>query len=153
MQEDNIIYKIIDDRESSEYFISEPPSEYQEEHDFTTLVAWQNAREVKLFFYSAIIPNLPSIEKYNLADQIRRAAISITANISEGYGRFHYRESVQYYRISRGSLYELKDHIISCNDLEYINADLLKDGIQLIEKAKISVNGFINYVNKKIKKN
>jgi four helix bundle protein len=152
LQEANIIYKIIANRDPSEYFIAEPNSEYAKDRDFVTLLAWQNARAVKLFFYNRIMPNLPAVEKYNLCDQIRRAAISITANISEGYGRFHYKESTQYYRISRGSLYELKDHLMSCHDLSYIDKTLFQDGIQLIEKAKISLNGYINFVNSKIPK-
>ena len=141
-----------EDWELTEDLIAEPSAGYNKEKDFTTLVAWQNAREVKLFFYNEIVPKLPAVEKYNLSDQIRRASISITANISEGYGRFHYKEGVQYYRISRGSLFELKDHLISCNDLEYIGKDLFQDGIQLIEKAKVSLNGFIKFVNSKVKK-
>lgn len=55
---------------------------------------------------------------------MRKASISVTANIAEGYGRFHYQELLQFFRIARGSLYELKDHLISCNDLSYIEADL-----------------------------
>jgi four helix bundle protein len=49
---------------------------------------------------------LPPHESYNLASQIRRAAISLTANIAEGYGRFHFKENVQSCRIARGSAYE-----------------------------------------------
>ncbi|MEA3287098.1 MAG: four helix bundle protein [Candidatus Marinimicrobia bacterium] len=151
-EEHNIIYKIADNSDSSDYFISEPNSGYDKDRDFTSLIAWQNAREVKLFFYNKILPKLPPVEKYNLCDQMRRAAISITANISEGYGRFHYKESAQYYRISRGSLYELKDHLMSCHDLSYIDEILFQDGLHLIEKAKISLNGFINFVNSKVRK-
>jgi len=119
--------------------------------DFTSLFAWKIACEVKLFFYDVVIPKLPKEENYNLKNQIRRASISVTANISEGYGRFHYKEGVQFYRISRGSLYELKDHLISCYDLKYIDENLLKEGIELIEKSKIALNGYIGYVKNKIK--
>ena len=92
-------------------------------------------------------------ETYNLNLQIRKAAVSITANIAEGYGRFHYQEGIQFYRISRGSLYELKDHLISCFDLQFINNEVLNDGLKLIEQAKTSLNGYISYVSKKNKKN
>jgi len=88
--------------------------------DFTSLDVWKKCREIKRLFYAEILPNLPHNEKYNLGDQIQRASISITSNIAEGYGRYHYQESVQFYRISRGSLYELKDHLISSLDLGYM---------------------------------
>ncbi|NOX85188.1 MAG: four helix bundle protein [Chlorobi bacterium] len=130
------------------YFVEEPKSGYNKERDFTSLICWQDARKVKLFFYKQIIPKLPEEEKFNLNIQIRKAAVSSTANIAEGYGRFHYQEGIQFYRISRGSIYELKDHLISSLDFEYITNHLFKQGIDLIETAKISLNGFINYSKK-----
>lgn len=125
---------------------------YNRNKDFTTLVAWKKCREVKLFFYRKIIPVLPDQEKYNLGNQIRRSAISVTANISEGYGRYHYQEGIQFYLISRGSLYELKDHLIRCLDLSYVSKNLFSEGIKLIEDAKKALNGYINYVKSKTKK-
>ncbi len=152
MAEESQYYQLIEEAFVQENTISEPQKGYQSESDFTALVAWQNAREVKLDFYKKVIPQLPASEKYGLISQIQRAAVSITANISEGYGRFHYKESVQFYRIARGSLYKLKDHLITCLDLDYVDKDLLLEGTQLIEKAKISLNGFINYVLSKYEK-
>ncbi|MDR8389751.1 four helix bundle protein [Aliifodinibius sp. S!AR15-10] len=78
------------------------------------------------------------------------AAISATANIAEGYGRFHFQEGIQFFRIARGSLYELKDHLISCFDLDYIDKHIFifDTGLSLIEKAKITLNGYIDYVKK-----
>ena len=139
------------DDEFQDESVAEPASEYSPYKDFTTLECWQKARKVKLFFYKEILPKLPLEEKYQLGNQIRNASISITANISEGYGRFHYKEGMQFYWISRGSLFELKDHLISCLDLGYIDQDIFKRGIELIESAKISLNGYINYVRNKIK--
>ena len=126
---------------------------YDSSRDFTTLDAWKKARLVKLFFYKEVIPKLTIEEKFNLNSQIRRAAISVTANISEGYGRYHYQEGIQFYRVARGSLYELKDHLTSCYDLGFISEDLLKKGFILIEDAKRTLNGYIKFVEsrKKIK--
>ncbi|MCK4358900.1 MAG: four helix bundle protein [Candidatus Cloacimonetes bacterium] len=124
---------------------------YNEHKDFVTLEAWKRCREVKNFFYKEIIPKLPIEEKYNLGTQIRKASVSITANIAEGYGRFHYQEAIQFYRISRGSLFELKDHLISCKDFNYITSDLINNGIELIESAKVTLNGYIKYVKGKVK--
>lgn len=124
---------------------------YNEHKDFVTLEAWKRCREVKNFFYKEIIPKLPIEEKYNLGTQIRKASVSITANIAEGYGRFHYIEGIQFYRISRGSLFELKDHLISCKDFNYVTKDLFNNGIKLIESAKVTLNGYIKYVKGKVK--
>jgi four helix bundle protein len=139
--------------EELDFKVNEPNEFYDTNRDFTTLKAWKKCREVKLFFYDKILPRLPKEEKYNLDIQIRKASISSTSNISEGYGRYHYQESIQFYRISRGSLYELKDHLLSCYDLIYIGNDLKVEGEQLIESAKVTLNGYINYVISKINKN
>ena len=140
-----------DDQSVSDNFmeVMEPMDSYNTGKDFTSLQAWQKAREVKLFFYKKILPKLPKEEKYCLDTQIRRAAVSTTANIAERYGRFHYQEGIQFYRISRASLYELKDHLISCLDLGYVKQELVDECIKLIEKAKITLNGYINYIKSK----
>ena len=136
------------DAENEFYTIEESTSYYDSKKDFTTLEAWKKARKVKLFFYNSVLPLLPSEERYGLNTQIRKASNSTTANIAEGYGRFHYQEGIQFYRIARGSLYELKDHLISCFDLKFIDKDLFKRGLELIEDAKITLNGYIGYVKK-----
>jgi four helix bundle protein len=137
-------------KDENDLLFNEPNEFYDDRKDFVTLEAWGKCREVKLFFYKNILPLLPKEEKYNLDNQIRRAAISTTANISEGYGRYHYKEGIQFYRISRGSLYELKDHLISCYDLGYISNELNLEGEALIESAKRILNGYINFVRTKI---
>lgn len=125
---------------------------YDAKRDFTTLKAWKKARKLKLYFYSDVLPLLPAEEKYGLNSQIRRTSVSTTANIAEGYGRFHYQEGVQFYRISRASMYELKDHLITCFDLKYVDRKVFDQGIDLIEDAKKTLNGYIRYVkNKKAK--
>lgn len=116
--------------------VNESGEGYSADKDFTTLKAWIKCKEVKLFFYKDVLPNLPSEEKFNLDIQIRKASVSTTANIAEGYGRFHFQEGIQYYRISRGSLYELKDHLISCYDFNYVGREVLDKGLPLIEEAK-----------------
>ena len=135
--------------DSEELRIADAGGTYNASKDFTSLDAWKRCRDVKLFFYSEIIPKLPNGEKYNLDPQIRKAAISVTANIGEGYGRYHFQEGIQFYRIARGSLYELKDHLISCLDLKYIDRQLFDQGNERLELAKRALNGFINFVRKK----
>jgi four helix bundle protein len=132
----------------NEHIFEEAAGGYNEQKDFTSLICWKNERNLKLFFYQKIIPKIPEHEKFNQINQIKRAAVSATANITEGYGRFHYQEGIQFYRFSRGSIYELKDHLFSCNDFGYIEIPLFEEGIKLIETTKISLNGFIKYVEK-----
>lgn len=136
---------IIDHKDASK--VEDVFVKYNSQKDFTTLDAWKKARLVKLFFYKEIIPHLPVEEKFNLNMQIRKAGVSGTANISEGYGRYHYQEGIQFYRISRGSIYELKDHLISCYDFEFISKTVFEKGISLIEDAKVTLNGFIKFVS------
>jgi four helix bundle protein len=97
---------------------------------------------------SELVKTFPTIEKYRLTDQITRAARSATSNIAEGYGRFHYKENIQFCRQARGSLYELIDHIIIANDEGYISQEE-----QISLKAEIRsclaiLNGYINYLLK-----
>lgn len=132
--------------------ICESFEEYRSEKDFTSLTCWKKCQNVKLFTYKHIISEIPKFEKENLGEQIRKAAVSCTANIAEGYGRFHYQEGLQFYRIARGSLYELKDHLISCRDLQLIQTDTFDKGIEKIEEAKKVLNGYIRFVKDKTKK-
>lgn len=136
------------DNENVHFTVEEESTSYDKGRDFTFLKAWRKAREVKLFFYDKVLSKLPNEENYQLGNQIRNAAVSSTANIAEGYGRFHYQEGIQFYRIARGSLYELKDHLITCNDLGYIKTKLFKEGLFLIEESKKILNGYINFVKK-----
>jgi four helix bundle protein len=125
--------------------------DYRLDKDFQSLDAWKKCRKVKLYFCNKILSKLPAEEKFNLNIQIRKTSISITANIAEGYGRYHFKEGIRFYRISRASLYELKDHLISCVDLNYINDEEFVIALNLIESAKTTLNGFIKFVGNKIK--
>ena len=73
---------------------------------FETLDVWRKGRELRIVIRNLTI-TFPREEKYRLADQMIRASRSVTNNIAEGYGRFHYQENIQYCRQARGSLYEL----------------------------------------------
>lgn len=70
---------------------------------------------------SILAKTFPIEEKYRLIDQIIRSSRSVTANIAEGDGRFHYQENTQFCRDARGSLKETLDHLICAFDEEYIS--------------------------------
>jgi len=95
-----------------------------------------------------LIKKFPEEERFALTDGMRRASYSITENIAEGYGRYHFQENIQFCRQSRGSLYEIKDQLISAYDSSYISNEELLEGKELITKAMALINGYINYLNK-----
>ena len=114
---------------------------------FEDLEVYKAARKVRGRVYK-LATLLPEQEKYALAQQMRRAAVSLTSNIAEGYGRHHRQEGTQFCRQSRGSLYELVDQVGVCVDEGYAKAehvqDLRKD---MVELARL-LNGYIAYLQK-----
>ena len=117
-------------------------------YGFEDLEVYQRAREFRKKMY-AIARKLPSEEKFNLVSQIRRAALSVTNNIAEGHGRFHYLENIHFLLQSRGSLQELVDDLITCEDETYCpdsNLGLLKDEAYVLLR---SINGYIAFLRKK----
>ena len=114
---------------------------------FEDLECWKACTEFRRFI-RILIKKLPIDEKYELVSQMKRASRSITNNIAEGYGRFHFKENAQFSRQSRGSLYELKDDLIIALDEEYITDEEYQEGIQKFEKCVLLLNGYINYLIK-----
>ena len=80
---------------------------------------------------------------------LRRAARSTTRNIAEGFGRFHFKENIQFCRISRGSLFEIKDDLIICMDEKKVSEKEIEEGLRLVKEAIHSINGYIKYLNSK----
>ena len=115
-------------------------------NSFEDLECWKSCRETKNYV-AKIIKKFPDYEKYALTDGMRRASRSITENIAEGFGRFHYQENIQFCRISRGSLFELMDQFITALDEKYINENEYKIGRDMLEKSKNILNGYIKYLN------
>lgn len=87
---------------------------------FEELECWKACKIIKDDITKAI-KRFPDAEKYDLTDNMKRAARSTTRNIAEGFGRFHYKENIQFCRISRGSLFELIDDLITAKDEGYID--------------------------------
>ncbi|MGC9995540.1 MAG: four helix bundle protein [Terriglobia bacterium] len=110
--------------------------------DFKDLEVWQTARQLRREMYG-VAKSLPDVEKFGLASQIRRAAVSVTANIAEGYGRFGYQENAQMCRQARGSLYELRDHLTTCVDEGYLGIADAKRLDALIHSVTRLLNGYL----------
>ena len=114
---------------------------------FEDLECWKACNDFRKFIRN-ITKKLPAEEKYELISQMKRASRSVTNNIAEGYGRFHYKENTQFCRQSRGSLYELKDDLIIALDEKYIKNEEFNEGLQKFEKSVLILNGYINYLVK-----
>lgn len=89
--------------------------------DFTDLETWKKAHELALMIYKAT-EKFPKSEAFGLISQMQRAAISITSNIAEGFGRQTIKEKIQFYYQAQGSLTEVKNQLILSKDLNYIYA-------------------------------
>jgi four helix bundle protein len=119
--------------------VSQVPKKVQ---DFTDLVTWKTARILRTNIYK-MCREFPKNETFELSSQMRRAAVSVTANLAEGYGRFSYQENMQFCRQSRGSVYELREHLTTALDAGYITLDQYKEyDRQAISVAKL-INGYI----------
>lgn len=115
---------------------------------FEDLECWKAARELRIFAAQNIISKFSIEEKYALTSQLRRSSRSISDNIAEGYGRFHYQENIQFCRIARGSLHESLNQVITARDENYIEEDLLQQFRERFERIKAILNGYINYLVK-----
>jgi four helix bundle protein len=113
---------------------------------FEDLACWKEARKLRLFVKDSLIIKMPSSEKFDLISQIRRSSRSVGANISEGYGRFHYQENIQFCRMARGSLFETLDHGIVALDEGYISEKELNDLRIIHNKTLLILNGYIKYL-------
>ena len=114
---------------------------------FEELDCWKKAAALRRTV-SALTKAFPAEEKFRLTDQLVRASRSVTANLAEGFGRFHHQEYIQYCRQSRGSLYEIIDHLIVARDENYISENELNEMRNEVNACLAVINGFINYLVK-----
>ncbi len=112
---------------------------------FEDLEIWQLARNFRKEI-STLVKTFPSEEKYRLTDQMIRSSRSVTANIAEGYGRYHFQENIQFCRQSRGSLYEIIDHLTVALDEGYIKNVAFDDFKKKVFVIIRKLNGYIKYL-------
>jgi four helix bundle protein len=110
--------------------------------NFTDLIVWQKAHQFVLSTYR-LTENFPKSEMYGLTSQFRRAAVSIAANIAEGFRKRSKPEKAHYLGISQGSLDECCYYLILAKDLGY--GDTKEQMIQLEEVSKILM-GYSNAI-------
>jgi four helix bundle protein len=116
---------------------------------FKELDCWQKCRAAKIWIYEFL--NAVPKQEFDIHSNMKRAARSTTRNIAEGFGRFHFRENIQFCRIARGSLHELLDDLDDCELQKFGTIDTRRVGKDLIEAAIHSVNGYISYLQRRAK--
>ncbi|MBA3970830.1 MAG: four helix bundle protein [Bacteroidetes bacterium] len=114
---------------------------------YNDLDVWKESRKLVKQIYD-LSKNFPKHEIYGLISQIRRSAVSVPSNIAEGCGRNRSKDSIQFFYISRGSLFELETQLYLSFDQDYINEETLKSAIENTTICKKLLNGFINYYQK-----
>jgi four helix bundle protein len=109
---------------------------------FTELIAWQHAHKLALSIYRASL-SFPSEEKFGLTSQLRRAAVSVTSNIAEGFGRSSDKDREHFYTMASGSLYEVKSQLILARDLGYIKPQSFERLAIIANEAHKLTNGLL----------
>jgi four helix bundle protein len=115
---------------------------------FEDLECWQACRALRRFVASEVVPYLPKEERCRMGDQLLRSARSTTANIAEGYGRFHYLDNAKFCSNARGSCWEVLDHLITASDEHLLANELVERGRELVSHAVRLLNGYMNYLKR-----
>jgi len=90
---------------------------------YKDLIAWQESHKLVLAIYK-VTKTFPREEQFGLVNQLRRAAVSITSNIAEGFSRNTFKEKQQFYQISKGSLLEVDSQMLIARDIGYLSRDV-----------------------------
>ena len=114
-------------------------------NSFENIIAWQKAHEFVVFVYR-ITERYPNTESFGLISQFRRAAVSIAANIAEGYKRLSKQEKLRFFNISQGSLEECRYYCILSRDLNFIDIDTYNNIINMLSATSYMLNAYVNGV-------
>lgn len=119
---------------------------------YIELEVWKEARVLTNKIYT-ITKSFPKEEVFGLVSQMRRCSVSVPSNIAEGCGRSHPKDSVRFFFIARGSLYELETQLYIAFDQGYIAENILTLCLTKIETTRKLLNGFIRYYERLTSKN
>ena len=112
------------------------------------LEVWLRAKDFALVIYREVVPHLPADEKWNLTQQLKRAAQSIPANIAEGQGRYHFLDNVRFCYIARGSLTEVQSHMALAHELGYLPDGTYERITDHAESIGKQLNTYIAYLKR-----
>lgn len=119
--------------------------------DFYHLNAWKENHKLAVKVYK-VTKKFPKEEKYGLTNQIRKAVSSITANIAEGFGRYHFADKVRFYHQARGSVKEVQNFLYLAKDLGYLEEKEAKKLWIQSKKGEKLINGLISSIKKQKQK-
>jgi four helix bundle protein len=111
--------------------------------DFTDLEVWQRGKDLTITIYR-LTSIFPKEEIYGITSQIKRAALSVPANIAEGFGRFHFMDKAKFFLNARGSLYELKSHLLISVDLKFTEIQQVDGIVKTIDELSLKLNNLIS---------
>jgi len=100
---------------------------------FKDLVVWQKAHELVIEIYR-LTKTYPKSEMFGLTSQLRRAAVSVPANIAEGFKRITLADKLRFYNIAQGSLEEVRYYLILSQDLEYAQTTELMEDLESVSR-------------------
>jgi four helix bundle protein len=113
--------------------------------NFYELDVWQKAHRLVIDIYK-LAKGFPSSEKYGLTSQLQRAAVSITCNIAEGFGRYHFKDKTRFYYQARASTSEVQNLLFVARDVGYADHDTVNNLFNRSNDILAMLNGLINSV-------
>ena len=118
--------------------------------DFTNMPVWQKSFKLLIRIYK-ITKSFPAEEKFGMISDIRRAANSVVHNIAEGFGRYEARDKTRFYKISRGSCYEIMSQLLASYELKFFeNKSELNELIESYKSVITELNSIIKTLESKI---
>ncbi len=109
---------------------------------FEDLDAWKEGHKLVISLYSTT-RSFPKDELFALTSQMRRAGVSITSNIAEGFGRETYKDKSHFYQMSLGSILEIQNQLIIARDVNYLNEDAFYEIMEQAKKVEAICRGLI----------
>ena len=117
---------------------------------FTDLITWKESHKLVLMIYKAT-KSFPKEEQFSLTDQIKRASVSISSNIAEGFSRRTKKDKIHFYYQALGSLTEVQNQILIARDVKYLKNNLfLEIANQTVSVSKL-INSLLKYLNNSVK--
>ncbi len=110
-------------------------------YSFEKVIAWQKANAFALLAYRAT-QKFPVEERYGLCSQFQRAAVSIPANIAEGYKKLSKTDKLRFFNIAQGSLEECRNYILFVRDLGYVQSEEFEILRNALEEASMFLNSY-----------
>ena len=111
---------------------------------FTDLIAWQEGHKLVQMVYLTT-KQFPSEEQFALTSQLRRAVVSITSNIAEGFSRGTYKDKIRFYEMALGSVTEIQNQLLIARDIRYLHDDIFKKVTEQSIHVHKLVNGLIKH--------